>query len=292
MKEKRLYWKRIVAAVCVIATLANFSYSRIVLEAAEETSQFFDLTFCDFGVEDDTYSSVNKACRKTDTLIGTRISGYVTLNEDLKNAANNAWLCFGFNGWGGVQMYFKPDGSLDLNTSSTTQTNQQNYKINPANIQSMNGKNFCGTRFNLTISMEAADLDNDQEDDDVLLKLYVNDEIAVADPTGDDAKYGSNGEYYILDAVETRLAGHMITQQIGGEGCCSNITLESIDVTDTTPYEIKALADFELPDDTLGDSSEHTTASGSLERGTLDHLLIEGTYNFTSSNNMLFFALF
>ena len=100
MEEKRLYWKRIVAAVCAIAMLANLLNSGIVLGAAEETSQFLDLTFHDFGVQDNTYPSVRGQYHNAETLIGTRISGYVTLNEDLKNATKDAWLCFGFNGWG------------------------------------------------------------------------------------------------------------------------------------------------------------------------------------------------
>ena len=290
MIEKRLCGKRIVALVCTIAMLLNLSYYGTVMGATKEPSQFLELTFRDFGINDNTYPCVGGMYHNAETLIGTQISGYVTLNEDLQNTTNAAWLTFGYNGWGGLMLYFQPDGSLHLNTGTTAEKNPTNYVINPANIASMKGNNFCGTRFKLTLSMEAADLDNDQEEDDVLVKLYINDEVAIANPTENDALYGSNGEYYILDAVETHFQGYLITQQIGGEGFCSDITLESIDVADTTPYEIKTLTDFKLFDNMLGDCAENTEDSGSLGIGTLENLLIEGTYNFSNYNNILFFG--
>jgi len=265
MKRK---FSKIVAVFCAVVMIVNTIGIQIFAETSTASASLTELTFSNFGLDDDTYSTqVLGTYNNAATLVGTQISGYVTLNEDLKNAVGDAWLSFGYNTWGGLQLLFKPDGSLHVNTSSTAKTNPCNYVIDPANISSLNGKNFCGTKFKLTLSLEAANLDSDGKTDDVLLKLYINDEVAVANPTGDDELYGSNGEYYILDAEMTQLQGYLITQQIGlGSGYCSDITLGSVS-GELEPEEPAELTELTFSNFGL-ENKTYTNVSGIYNEGT------------------------
>lgn len=295
MKEKRLYVKRIVAVVCAIAMLVNLSYSGTVFGAANDASQFLELTFHDFGVVDNTYKGVGGMYHNGETLIGTRISGYVTLNEDLKDASAETYIVLGgttglpSSGWDGIQLQFLPDGkTVKLNQGSVTNTNPYPYTFSADSNEGLT--TFAGEKFKLTVSLEPANLDGGTEKNDVLVKMYINDYLWVANNVTDPTTYGADGSYYILNAKTENLQGYLNVQNIGVEGFCSDIALESIDVADTTPYEVKTLKDFGLSDNTLGDSETNLEASDSLGSGTLENLLIEGTYNFSNYNNILFFG--
>lgn len=198
----------------------------------EITADTPTLTFTDFNIKNDTYTSIRGAYNGGASLVGTEVSGYITLNEDLTSASAEAMLVLGgtadlaSSGWDGVQIKFKPDGkTVEINQGSVTENNPYPYKFSVDNNRGLT--TFAGNRFKMTVSFEPANLDGGAEANDIVVKLYINDYLWVANNVAEPETYGADGSYYVLNAKAENMLGYLTVQQIGGEGMCSDIALES-----------------------------------------------------------------
>ena len=79
-------FSKMLAVFCAVAMIVNAVGIQFPAKASEANASLTELTFSDFGLVDDTYDTqVFGTYNNAATLVGTKISGYVTLNEDLKN---------------------------------------------------------------------------------------------------------------------------------------------------------------------------------------------------------------
>ena len=243
--KHRNWGSKVLAIVCSFVLLASSIGLQTFAGAEEETASLKKLTFSNFGLEDETYPAISGVYDNGASLVNSKFSGYLTLNQDLTSAGAAAWMVLGTSGgWEGIQFQFQKNGTeVWVNTGSVTDTNGYNYVFDAANITSLNS--FAGEKFKFTLSLEAADLDNGGTENDVLVKFYVNDELCVANKTWADSAngtYGADGSYYILNAKADKLNGYMTWQQIGGAGCCSDVAVESCTLT-KIPFSAFGLVD-------------------------------------------------
>lgn len=250
MKEKQVYRKKILAVVCAVVLALNAMGIQSWAEASTSTASMTELTFSDFGLANQTYTFVRGTYKEGASLIGTKVSGYITLNEDLTNASAGAWLVLGgttgleSSGWDGIQIQFDPSGKSVTINQGPVGTNGYPFTYS---VDSNRGlTTFAGTKFKLAISLESANLDGGVQENDVLFKLYINDHLWVANNVTDAATYGKDGSYYILNAKTENLLGYLAAQQIGAAGLCSDMAMESYTET-LTPI---SFTDFGLANDT------------------------------------------
>ena len=132
------------------------------------------------------------------------------------------------SGWDGVQLIFDPDGkTVKLSQGSLTDTNPYQYVYRAENNEGLT--TFAGEKVKVKVTFAPGNLDNGAEEDDMVLRLYINDKLWVPEATGNEALYGKDGALLVLNAKKDNLQGFFAVHQIGVAGFCSDIILESLD---------------------------------------------------------------
>lgn len=234
-----------------------------------ETTTLRPITFADFNLADNTYTGQTGGAyyatgeKKAETLLtDVMFSGYVTLN-DAGETTQQMQLNFGYtDGWYGLSFKFSADGK-------TMEVNTGNVGGNGFPFKYSAGGNFSfkNNRFKLSFSLECRNLDNQVVDEnsgvapenDLLMKVYINDELRTAYNVTNAETHGSNGAYYICNMNTTYLKGYIRNQYVGAtEGYYDSITVESCEL----PYNNTAtFADYGLSDQTFSTQATYRTGT-------------------------------
>ena len=116
MKSK---FSKILAIISAVVLVINTIGVQSLADTSEPIASMTELTFSDFGLANETYTFIRGTYAEGASLIGSKISGYVTLNKDLQNASAGAWLVLGgtsglpSSSWDGIQIQFEPDPRAD-----------------------------------------------------------------------------------------------------------------------------------------------------------------------------------
>lgn len=288
MSIKR-YMKKILSYILVICIVTGITLSCVGIKqvqaddtVATETTTFRPITFADFGLADGTIAEritpkqyVSSQAGVGTSLIGSQFSGYITLNNegDTITSANNPFLVFGGDPthgtrtWAGIKLSFDAN-NMYLHTDAICNNVNKFVFAKPAGLDS-----FINNRFKLSFSLEMTNLDDVADttsgelNNDVLIKLYINDIPCIDSSTkgvGEPSKYGANGAYHILNTAESWFAGEMSGRNFGTtEGICDSITVESCEL----PYTNTAtFIDYGLADQNFSTEAAYRTGtfSGSL----------------------------
>lgn len=288
MSIKR-YMKKMLSSLLVLCMVIGITLSYVGIKqvqaddtVATETTTFRPITFADFGLADGTIAEritpkqyVSSQAGVGTSLIGSQFSGYITLNNegDTITSANNPFLVFGGDPthgtrtWAGIKLSFDAN-NMYLHTDAICNNVNKFVFAKPAGLDS-----FINNRFKLSFSLEMTNLDDVADttsgelNNDVLIKLYINDIPCIDSSTkgvGEPSKYGANGAYHILNTAESWFAGEMSGRNFGAtEGICDSITVESCEL----PYTNTAtFVDYGLADQTFSTGKFYQTGTfvGSL----------------------------
>lgn len=226
-----------------------------------------NVTFADFGYTDKTYEEglavstlQTIASDKVNlvTLINSQLSGYLQLNADGRTVTDAVMLLLG--GDNGVGVQFLPTGELKVDTTKISEQDGAVYTYQVA-------ERTFETKFKFTISFDRVDADNDEKKDDLLMKVYVNDELCSAEDT------------YILDYISTNLLGKMSISGVSSTDtdCYKSVTIESCEL----PYNYTTtFADYGISDQTYGNMAYVGTAFP----GAMDNMKFSGHVTLGSSD--------
>ncbi len=279
--------KKILSYLLVLCMVAGIAFSNVGTQevqaddttqtATTKTTTLRPITFADFGLADSTIaerltpkSYISSAAGSGTSLIESQFSGYITLNNegDTIAAANNPFLVFGGDPshatrtWAGIKLSFDAN-NMYLHTDAICNNVNKFVFAKPAGLAS-----FFNNKFKLTFSVEMTNLDSVADttsgelNNDVLIKLYINDVLCVDSSTkgiGDPAKYGANGNCYILNTAEKWFAGEVSGRNFGStDGICDSVTVESCEL----PYNNTAtFADYGLSDQTFSTQATYRTGT-------------------------------
>ncbi len=234
-----------------------------ILAAKADPASAGTLTFADFGYTDKTYegglaASTLKtiASDKVDTvsLINSEFRGYLQFHADGRTVTNAAILLLGGDDStsNGVRIQFMPTGELKVDTTKIAGQGGTEYTYALA-------EGIFETKFKFTLSFETADADDDGRDD-LLMKVYVNDELCSAEDT------------YILDYISSSLLGKMSVSGVSATDTASykSVTIESCEL----PYNYTTtFADYGISNQTYGPNMTHI---GSDFPGTMEYMKFSG----------------
>lgn len=258
-----------IVTLCLVGNVffANFGGASVAKADENVTEkELTPLTFADFNLSDQqiaaqTYGANYTSGEKADVQVfkDCLFQGYLTL-DDSGSITQSTWILFGHSDtWQGLKFMFSADGNeMHVNTG-TVGSNGCNYIFTAANAGL---STFRNTRFKLSFSLETKNLDADSTMDDLLLKVYINDRLCVANQPADSTTYGANGEYYIMDMKAENLKGYIRNQYIGAaEGYCDSVKIESCEV----PYlnEV-SFSDYGITDQTFAGAILEGTYDGPL----------------------------
>lgn len=223
-------------------------------EVPEVVTKQRKITFADFKIADGVFNGIyayNTGKDKGETsLIDSEFSGHIKIAD-----GKSPWLVFGASGgWAGLQFIFS-ETTLDINTGSVATDNATDFIFRASNCGLTA---FDDTEFKLTFSLVSTDLDNKAETVDLLLQVYINDELCVADATADATKYGADGTYYIRNAKTASLQGYVAEPNYSGD-----VTVRSSQPGDE--FEQLTFADFGVGNQSFSGTSTSGTYPGKLE---------------------------